>query len=93
MFITALKRRVKQDLAAVQHAAESSLLSGRNLELVVALDLDPALGVGAVEAAQGRLPRIRAAVALGLVDVVGDGPELRTGDVVGKGLALGCLPA
>lgn len=59
----------------------------------MALDADPALGVGAVEAAQGRLPRVRAAVALGLVDVVGDGPELGAGNVVGKGLALGCLPA
>lgn len=58
----------------------------------MALDLDPTLGVGAVEAAQRRLPRIRAPITLGLVDVVGYGPELRAGNVIGKSLTLRCLP-
>jgi len=52
------------DLAVVKHGTESGLLGAGNSQLPVALDLDPALGVGAVEAGQRRLPRIRGLVAL-----------------------------
>jgi hypothetical protein len=60
------------DLAVVKHGTESSLLGAGNSQLPVALNLDPALGVGAVEAGQRRLPRIRGLVALCLVDIVGN---------------------
>lgn len=60
------------DLAVVKHGTEGGLLGTGNSQLPVALDLDPALGVGAVEAGQRRLPRIRGLVALCLVDVVGN---------------------
>lgn len=59
-------------LTVVKHGAESSLLGTGDGQLPVALNLDPTLGVGAVEARQGRLPGIGRLVALGLVDVVGD---------------------
>jgi hypothetical protein len=59
-------------LTEVKHGAESSLLGTGDGQLPVALNLDPALGVGAVEARQRRLPGIGRLVALGLVDVVGD---------------------
>lgn len=54
----------------------------------MALDLDPALGVGAPEGLQGGLPLVGAAVALGTVGMGRDGPELRTGDIVGETFAL-----
>lgn len=54
--------------------------------------MDPALGVGAVERRKRGLPCVGALVALGLVDVVGDGPELRAGEVVGELLSLGGRP-
>lgn len=92
-----MKRRIPNpyvvlSLTSVQHAGQSRLLSRSDGEVVVALDLDPTLGVGAVEARQRGLPLVGGVAALGLVDVVGDGPELRTADVVGKGLTLGSGP-
>jgi hypothetical protein len=75
-------------LAPAQHALQRRLLGGADAELVGALDLDPGACVGAVEARQRRLPRVRALVTLALVDIVGDRPQLGTRDVVGKGLAL-----
>lgn len=60
------------DLTVVKHGTESGLLGAGNSQLPVALDLDPALGIGAVEAGQRRLPRIRGLVALCLVDIVGN---------------------
>lgn len=80
------------NLACIQHASQGTLLSIRNVELVVALDVDPALGVCAVERLQRRLPFVRALIALGAVGSAGDGPELRAGDVVGESLALGSSP-
>ena len=61
-----------RNLAVVKHRAKSSLLSTCDGQLPVALNLDPALGVGAVEACQRRLPGIGGLVALGLVDIIGD---------------------
>lgn len=58
----------------------------------MALDVDPALGVRAVERLQRRLPGVGALVALGAVGTAGDGPELRAGDVVGESLTLGSSP-
>lgn len=48
------------------------------------LDSDPALGVGAIEGRERRFPGIRGLVALLLVNVVGDGPQLGEVDVVGE---------
>lgn len=79
-------------LAGIQHAAQRRLLRARNSQLVIALDVNPRLGVRAVEAGQRGLPLVGAAVALGAVGARGDGPELRAGDVVGEGLALGGGP-
>lgn len=79
-------------LTCSQHAAERRLFGTGDRQLVVALDLDPALGIGAVEAGQRRLPQVGALVALGLVNVVCNGPELRTDDVVGEALASLCCP-
>jgi hypothetical protein len=58
------------DLTVVKHRTESGLLGAGNSQLPVALNLDPALGVGAVEAGQRRLPSIRGFVTLCLVDIV-----------------------
>lgn len=80
-------------LASVEHVAQSRLLAGGDGQLVVALDSDPGLGVGAVEALQGGLPAFGAAVALGAVGLLAHGVELRALDVVGKVLALGLGPA
>lgn len=79
-------------LAVAQHGRESRLLSRGDGELVDGLDLNPSPGVSAPEGGQGRLPVLWAGIALGLVDVVGDGPELRVGQIVGKGLTLGRGP-
>lgn len=78
--------------AIVEHIGQGSLLGAGDGQRPVALDLDPALGIGAVEAGQGRLPGGRSGAALGLVDVVGDGPELGPSDVVGKVPSLGGCP-
>lgn len=79
-------------LAGIQHARQRRLLSRGDGQCPVALDLDPGAGVDAVERGQRRLPGVGALVALGLVDVVGHGPELRARHVVGELLALGCRP-
>ncbi len=85
--------RKKNALASVKHVTQGRLLARSDGQLVVALDGDPGLGVGAVEALQGRLPALGAAVALGTVGLFADGVELRVVDVVGKVLALGLGPA
>lgn len=54
-------------LASIQHTIQCCFFSTRNRQLIGALDLDPRLGVGAVEARQGRLPLIGAPVALGAI--------------------------
>jgi len=59
-------------LAGVEHAAKGSVLGLGDGQLPSALDLNPGRGVGAVEAGQRRLPRIRGLVALCLVDIVGN---------------------
>ncbi len=56
------------------------------------LDAHPALRISAVEGRERRLPSVRALITLGLVDVVGHGPELGGGDVVGELAALGGGP-
>lgn len=85
--------RKKNALASVKHVTQGRLLARSDGQLVVALDGDPGLGVSAVEALQGRLPALGAAVALGTVGLFADGVELRVVDVVGKVLALGLGPA
>lgn len=79
-------------LTSIQHACKSRLLGRGDSQRPVALDGDVGARVGAVEALQRRLPRVGGLVALGRVDVVGDGPELGPGDVVGELLALGRGP-
>jgi hypothetical protein len=79
-------------LASVHHAFQRRLLRRRDTQLPFGLDLHPTLGVGAVERSQRRLPHVRALIALGLVQVVGDGPQLRRRDIVGKLFALGRRP-
>lgn len=76
----------------VEHGSQRVLLSAGDGERPVRLYRNPAAGVGAVEARQRWLPRVRAFVALGLVDLVGDGPELGARQVVGELLALGRGP-
>lgn len=80
-------------LAPAEDVVESSVLGGRDGQVPVALDLRPRRGVGAVEARQRGQPVLGASVALLLVDVVGDGPELGAANVVGKVLALAGAPA
>jgi hypothetical protein len=80
-------RRHTSHSASSQHAAQARLLRRGDAEPVVALDADPRAGIGAVEASQGRFPRVRAAVALGAVDAGRDGPQLGPVDVVGELLA------
>lgn len=58
----------------------------------MALDLDPRLGILAVEALHG-LPCIRALVTLLAVDRVGNSPKLWAGNIVGKSLALRSGPS
>lgn len=79
-------------LTGIQHGSQSTLLSTRNRQSPIALDLHPALGIGTVEGARRRLPAVGGFVTLGLVDVIRDRPELRPGDVVGELLALGRRP-
>lgn len=54
-------------LAIIQHTIQCCLFRTRNRQRIRALDLDPGLGVGAVEARQGRLPLVGTLVALGAV--------------------------
>lgn len=75
-------------LAVGQDALQSALLGSRDGQAVVALDLHPGLGVGALEAGRGREVALRALVALGAVGVLRDGPELGAVEVVGEGFAL-----
>jgi hypothetical protein len=56
------------------------------------LNPNPALGIRAVERRERRLPLIGGLVTLGLVDVVGDGPQLGEVDVVRKLSPLGRSP-
>lgn len=79
--------------AGIQHARQCRLLSRRDGQGVRVFDLNPAPSVDAVERRQGRLPLVRTPVSLGLVDVVGDGPQLRRIDIVGEGLPLGRRPS
>lgn len=72
----------------VEHGSQRVLLSASDGQGPVRLYRNPAAGVGAVKARQRWLPRVRALVALGLVDLVGDGPELGARQVVGELLAL-----
>mgnify|MGYP006976747848 CR=1 FL=1 len=51
---------------------------------MVILDRDPALGIGAVERGERRLPLARGLVALGLVAAISSSSELRAVNVVGK---------
>ncbi len=47
---------------------------------------------GKEEHTQRWTPRLRTLITFGLVDIVGDGDELRVGEVVGELLAEGCRP-
>src|SRR5690606_29469367 len=71
---------------------EGGLLGGVDGQAVVVLHLDPGACVGAAVGGAGGHPGGRVLVALGLVDVVGDGDQLRAGQVVGEGLAPGGGP-
>lgn len=71
-------------LTSVEHGGQRRLLGRRHRQLPRRLDLHPAPGVGAVEGRERRLPLVRALVALFLVDVVRDGPQLGRRDVVGE---------
>jgi len=75
-------------LASVQHASQSGLLRRCDCQRPLVLNLDPTARISAVKRRERGLPNIRALVALVLVDVVRDGPELRRRDVVGELLAL-----
>src|SRR3954471_19812337 len=74
--------------AAAQHVRQGGLLALRDSQSVVVLHDDPVGRVGAPERDERRLPLVRRLVALLLVEVVGDGEQLRPGQVVGELLAL-----
>ena len=69
--------------AGGEHAVQGRLLRAVDRQGVVPLHLDPGPGVRAPERRQRRLPGRRVLVALGLVDVVGDRPQLGAAEVVG----------
>lgn len=79
-------------LTSIQHIAERALLGVGDGQPIVALDLNPGLGVRAKEVVAGWLPLIRPAVAFALVDAAGHSPQLRTHDIVGVVFALGGCP-
>src|SRR5205814_9334794 len=73
--------------AGVEHGLQGALLGGLKPQAPHVFAADPHLGVGAAVRRARRLPGGRVLVALGLVDVVGDGDELGVAQVVGEALA------
>lgn len=72
-----------QALARAQHAGQGRLLGRSDAQAIRVLDSHPALGVGAIEGREWGLPLVRGAVALRLVHIISDGPQLGVGNVVG----------
>ena len=75
-------------LTSVQHVCQRRLLGRRHRQLPRRLDLHPAARISAIKRLERWLPLIRALVALVLVDVVRDSPQLGGRDVVGELTAL-----
>jgi len=76
----------------VERVRESGLLCGVNGQVVFVLDLNPCNGVVALEGVERGEPGSRVLVALGLVEVIGDGDQLGLSKVVGKLLAASGSP-
>ena len=68
----------------VECVCKSDLLGGVNGQTVVVLDLNPSDDVGALEGVERGEPSGWVLVALGLVEVVGNGHELGPSEVVGE---------
>lgn len=68
----------------VEGVCESCLLGGVDGQAVVVLDLNPSKNVGTLEGVERGEPSGGVLVALGLVEVVGDGNELGLSQVIGK---------
>ena len=71
----------------IKRVREYSLLGGVNGQAVVVLDLNPGNDIVALEGVEGGKPGSRILVTLGLVEIVGDGDQLRSSEVVGELLA------
>jgi len=76
----------------VERVCKSRLLCRVDGQAVVVLDLNPSNDVGAFEGVERRKPSGGVFVALGLVEVVCDGDQLRLSEVVGELLAAICCP-
>jgi hypothetical protein len=77
----------------VKRVRESSLLSRVDGQAVVLLDLDPSNDVGAFVGVERGEPRSGVLVALGLVEVIGDGHQLGPNEVVGELFATSGSPS
>ena len=77
----------------VERVRESSLLSGVDGQAVVLLDLDPSNDVGALVGVERGEPRSGVLVALGLIEVIGDGYQLGPNEVVGELFATSGSPS
>ena len=76
----------------VERVRESGLLGGVNGQVVVVLDLDPCNDVVAFEGIERGEPDSRVLVALGLIEVIGDGDQLGPSEVIGKLFAASGSP-
>ena len=76
----------------VERVRESGLLGGVNGQAVFVLDLNPCNDVVALEGVERGEPGSGVLVALGLVEVIGDGDQLGLSKVVGKLLAASGSP-
>jgi len=67
----------------VERARECGLLGGVDGQVVVVLDLNPGNDVVALEGIERGEPGSRVLVALRLVEIIGDGDQLGSSEVVG----------
>ena len=71
----------------VERVCECGLLGGIDGQAVEVLDLNPGDDVVALEGVERGKPDSRVLVALGLVEIIGDGDQLGSNEVVGELLA------
>ena len=76
----------------VERVRESGLLGGVDGQAVVVLDLNPCDDVVALEGVERGEPGSRVLVALGLVEVIGDGDQFGSSEVVGELFAASRSP-
>ena len=71
----------------INHILQGPFLSTRDAKAILCLDSNPASGIGAVEARERWLPGVWRRIALLLVDIVCDCPQLRRVKIIGELLA------